>query len=63
MFRKCFLINQVQITIPMIPMFLCSCARKKIDDEENDMVVEPMACDDGNIFDILTLEISVRYTL
>ena len=47
----------------MIPMFLCSCARKKIDDEENDMVVEPMACDDGNIFDILTLEISVRYTL
>ena len=29
MFLKCFLINQVQITIPMIPMFLCSCAQKK----------------------------------
>ena len=26
---KCFLINQAQITIPMIPMFLCSCAEKK----------------------------------
>ena len=29
MFLKCFLINQVQITIPMIPMFLCSCAKKE----------------------------------
>ena len=47
----------------MIPMFLCSCDKKKIDDEENDMVVEPMAFYDGNISDILTLEISIRYTL
>ena len=29
MFLKCFLINQVQITILMIPMFLCSCNEKK----------------------------------
>ena len=29
MFLKCFLINHVQITILMIPMFLCSCAEKK----------------------------------
>ena len=29
MFLKRFLINQVQITILMIPMFLCSCNEKK----------------------------------
>ena len=29
MFPKCFLINQIQIIIPMIPTFLCSCAKKK----------------------------------
>ena len=29
MFLKCFLINQIQIIIPMIPTFLCSCAKKK----------------------------------
>ena len=27
----CFLINQVQITIPTIPLFLCSCAEKNKD--------------------------------
>ena len=43
-----------------VPMFV---RQKKIDDEENDMAVEPMAFYDGNIFDILTLEISIRYTL
>ena len=41
----------------MIPMFLCSCAekKKKNDDEEDDMVVESMACNDGNIFDIFNI--------
>ena len=29
MLLKCFLIFRVQITIPTIPMFLCSCAEKK----------------------------------
>ena len=43
-----------------VPMLV---RQKKIDDEENDMVVEPMTFYDGNIFDILTLEISIRYTL
>ena len=50
-----FLINQLQITIPIIPMFQCLCAEKKSDNEENDMVVEPMACDDGNIFYIFNV--------
>ena len=52
---ECLLINQVQITIPMIPMFLCLCAETKSDDKENDMVVEPMTCDDGSIFDIFNV--------
>ena len=37
--------------------------RKKSDDEENEMVVEPIACGDGNILIFSTLEISLKYTL
>ena len=29
--------------------------KKKSDEEENDMVIEPMACHDGNIFDIFNV--------
>ena len=35
-----------------IPMFV---RRKKYDDKENDMVVAPMACDGGKIFDIFNV--------
>ena len=53
---ECFLINQVQLTIPMISMFLCSCARKEKQKAKKNVQMA--------IFWIFsTLEISVRYTL
>ena len=36
-----------------VPMFVRR--KKKSDDEEKDMIVEPTACDNGNIFDIFNV--------
>ena len=57
MLLKCFLINKSSPNHHSddsdVPMFVCR--KKKSDDEENDMVVEPMACDNGSIFDIFNV--------
>ena len=63
MFFKYSLINQVQITIPMIPMLLCLCTKQKVTTKKTIWLLNQWHAMMATFFIFSMLEISIRYTL